>query len=351
MNNARMVPLTNISGIQILEAVNGNKTIFVDSCCDPQTIFGWSKLNELLTYSGSIAFQTRLIGPVEPPPAIFENGVAGGGRTYQRLVPPALHSALTDGYTLVVDQVEQLCREVDSIARSLSGTLLSRVQANIYASLAGAPGFGAHRDQHDVLVIQISGTKNWEIGGQAGPQHFTLHPGSAIFVPQNTLHTVSTGTDGSLHITFAIPRPNVRELIQSSLKDLDNHSAIDLPLPISARQDIHDQLDTILDLEERFRVASIRSGVLGGFVNLPVAAAPELLRDSDLIFLGEEESERTYDFLSSEGRILHMLNPYTGTEVGEICQSASGFDATDTLLDLVREGRVRVSHTSPTTNG
>ena len=35
------------------------------------------------------------------------------------------------------------------------------VQANAYATPAGAQGFAVHHDTHDVFVLQVAGEKRW----------------------------------------------------------------------------------------------------------------------------------------------------------------------------------------------
>ncbi|MHA6763645.1 JmjC domain-containing protein [Streptacidiphilus sp. PAMC 29251] len=175
--------------------------------------FSWSDLNRALQYGNLRTDQVRVVGGEAPADGLFRAAQAGGSRAFHRLVPEAVHRALASGGTLVVDQLDLIDPWADGVARALAGVFRARVQANLYASLHGAPGFGVHRDSHDVFVVQGRGRKHWTVGEGADAAQVAMNPGDVLYLPEGTPHDVATDVRGSLHITFAIPRPNVQELL------------------------------------------------------------------------------------------------------------------------------------------
>lgn len=89
---------------------------------------------------------------------------------------------------------------------------------NVYWSPANCSGSGAHTDNHDVIVIQLSGQKHWKLAHE----EVTLRSGDILFVRKGTLHDpVTDAINDSIHLTIGmvaegaqlkyIPKPNVRD--------------------------------------------------------------------------------------------------------------------------------------------
>ncbi|NVI90305.1 hypothetical protein HUX53_24190, partial [Actinomadura sp. BRA 177] len=92
-------------------------------------------------------------------------------RTYRRMPPweaPQPHlvaQQLRDGATLVLDAIEEMHPPIGSMVNTLERHLRTCVQVNAYASWTAKEGFGVHWDDHDVIVLQVSGAKRWRIYG------------------------------------------------------------------------------------------------------------------------------------------------------------------------------------------
>jgi hypothetical protein len=116
------------------------------------------------------------------------------------------------------------------------------VQANIYLTPAGAQGFRKHFDGHDVLVLQVSGSKRWRIwDGQpfpdptprtpwdnryepdGEPAEVVLRPGDALYVPRGVVHEAMVQADGapSLHVTVGLLEPSIGALLRRLLDRLE----------------------------------------------------------------------------------------------------------------------------------
>ncbi len=153
------------------------------------------------------------------------------GVSHAVLEPARLRDQLRDGATLVLDGVDQLHAPVRELAASLERELGERVQVNLYASWRERRGFGLHWDDHDVLVLQVSGRKRWQVHGATRPHPLHrdvavpdvpggepvwdghLDAGAVIHVPRGHWHDAMAGGEPSLHLTVGLIRPTGIELL------------------------------------------------------------------------------------------------------------------------------------------
>jgi hypothetical protein len=96
-----------------------------------------------------------------------------------------------------------------------------------------------HFDDHDLLVVQLRGTKRWYVSSrpselkntwsaipdsppELGP-HATLdvHPGDLIYLPRGTYHSVDSD-GGSLHVSIGFTPLTVREALIAALDHLSD---------------------------------------------------------------------------------------------------------------------------------
>ena len=94
----------------------------------------------------------------------------------------------------------------------LSGSPL-RVLCSVYESAHGDETFGAHGDAWFGAVVQVAGTKEWQIGEEpldagASGVKVTVAAGDVLLVPKSLPHVVTTPADPgwSVHLAFAIDR-------------------------------------------------------------------------------------------------------------------------------------------------
>jgi len=168
-------------------------------------------------------------------------GLADGGRQGSAGVPeedwafddgrvdlPRLFALFDAGASLVVSQFHEIHPPLARFCRGLERLFLHAAQANIYLTPPGAQGFRPHFDTHDVLVMQISGHKDWRVwDGQPLPDPtrrtpwrnqavpdgepfpIPLHPGDVLYVPRGVMHDAATqpGGEPSLHVTIGLLEP------------------------------------------------------------------------------------------------------------------------------------------------
>ncbi|MER6011546.1 JmjC domain-containing protein [Streptomyces bluensis] len=140
----------------------------------------------------------------------------------------ALGRILNGGGTVVLDHVDFFDPTLEVACRALgwwSGELTS---ANAYLAVGDTDGFNLHWDDHDVIAVQLSGEKSWEVRGPSRPAPMyrdaernltpseemlwkgTMRAGDVMHIPRGFWHTatrIGSGNDGhSLHVTFGLTK-------------------------------------------------------------------------------------------------------------------------------------------------
>ena len=132
-------------------------------------------------------------------------------------------SLFADGATIVAQALHLHWEPLAVFCRDLERTLEHPTQANAYYTPRSAQGLPVHHDTHDVLCLQVSGTKRWrvhepvlelplrdqrysrELGAPgAAVLDVTLAAGDTLYLPRGWLHEALTSDDHSLHLTIGI---------------------------------------------------------------------------------------------------------------------------------------------------
>lgn len=154
--------------------------------------------------------------------------VADGGSVVHEFAadpkPEDVAKAFRSGRTIVLNGIHKRWPSVQQLSRKLSGDLKLRTQVNAYLTPAGSQGFPRHFDDHDVLVIQVEGTKAWRVwsdpvnlplAGQhqsqrhaEAPGHadmaVTLEPGDVLYLPRGAYHEAEAQDETSLHLSVGL---------------------------------------------------------------------------------------------------------------------------------------------------
>jgi 50S ribosomal protein L16 3-hydroxylase len=139
--------------------------------------------------------------------------------------PQAIHEALTEGGTLVVNRFEKCSTWVASLCRQLSDLTANTTVGNAYATKGGTGTFGKHWDTHCVFATQLIGAKRWKVykptlelplafqTSKAEKAHFNgeavfddvLRAGDVLYIPRGWWHEVTPIPDQpSLHIAVGV---------------------------------------------------------------------------------------------------------------------------------------------------
>jgi hypothetical protein len=127
------------------------------------------------------------------------------------------------GATVVLQGLHLTWTPLARYCRELEAFLGHPVQANAYYTPARSQGLPVHHDTHDVLVLQVAGTKRWlvydpvfelplkhqrykEEMGDPGPavMDVVLRAGDTLYLPRGWLHEALTSDDDSLHLTVGV---------------------------------------------------------------------------------------------------------------------------------------------------
>ena len=169
--------------------------------------------------------------PIERSYYTFKNGNIDRGaviRHYQ------------EGATIILPQLHLADEILAKFCRSLENVFSSHVQTNIYLTPGSSQGFNTHFDDHDVFVIQLSGTKKWRryqkpidnpYRGEsfntkdykAGElqKEFELKEGECVYIPRGLMHdAISVGEKASLHITVGLIVKKWADLMLEALSEV-----------------------------------------------------------------------------------------------------------------------------------
>jgi mannose-6-phosphate isomerase-like protein (cupin superfamily) len=174
------------------------------------------------------------------------------------------------GYTVRVPAVTSLSPALHQFTRALEFMLHQPVKASLFWSAEGARA-PIHYDDNDNIVIQLSGRKRWLISSDPPSLHnawrdvaeeavvlgdhrtIDLEPGSLLYIPRGTPHTVLAQSE-SLHLAITFTPVTLREVMIAALDHLSDY---DRPIREHAIGRIDAQLDMIA-LSQRVRGAIAR---------------------------------------------------------------------------------------------
>jgi bifunctional lysine-specific demethylase and histidyl-hydroxylase NO66 len=144
-----------------------------------------------------------------------------------------------DGYTVVLDSVEQYVRAIASLTHSIECELNFPTKVNAYVTPPGSQGFVAHYDEHDVLILQIQGSKIWHLyngvdvpphemrrregvvpAGLPLPTDVRLEAGDVLYLPRGRVHAAEATSEPSVHLTVGIHAPTLLALVTRALYSL-----------------------------------------------------------------------------------------------------------------------------------
>jgi len=142
------------------------------------------------------------------------------------------------GYTIVLDGVERYVRAVGTVARSIEVELNFPIQVNTYITPPGQTGLAPHYDDHDVLILQVQGSKIWHLylgvdrppreiqreldkavdaEGLPAPTDVLVEAGDVLYVPRGRVHSAETTAEQSIHLTVGVHAPTVLMLAMGAL--------------------------------------------------------------------------------------------------------------------------------------
>jgi hypothetical protein len=164
----------------------------------------------------------------EVHPAIYyTDSVSPRGQSIPMVNMRSLGRLLGEGATVIMDQANVFDPTMEVACRALQWWSRERVQVNAYLTTNDASGFPLHWDDHDVVIVQLAGEKEWEVRAtsRAVPMYRDADPnstpsdeiiwsglmrtGDIMPIPRGHWHQATrtgSGSGKSLHVTFGITK-------------------------------------------------------------------------------------------------------------------------------------------------
>lgn len=176
-----------------------------------------------------------------------------------------------DGSTLVLQALHRVWPPIIEFCQRLATELGHPVQANAYVTPPQNQGFSNHYDVHDVFVLQLEGSKRWQIhspvleaplrdqpwndrqgdvesrAAERPLIEAVLEPGDCLYLPRGFLHAAKALGGVSTHLTigvhswtrFALADDMLRQALQAVARDPEIRRSLPLgvdftdPRPLS----------------------------------------------------------------------------------------------------------------------
>jgi ribosomal protein L16 Arg81 hydroxylase len=187
-----------------------------------------------------------LLEHVQPEPStvrLVRGGESKDPGTYRRadggLDLVCVRNDFAEGYTIVLNGLEQYVRAIAALSNSIEVELNFPTRVNGYVTPPASTGFIPHYDPHDVLVLQVQGSKAWHVSNDAAvpphemqqregvvtaalplPTEVRLEAGDTLYLPRGEVHGAETGSESSIHLTVGIHAPTVLTLLTHVLHSL-----------------------------------------------------------------------------------------------------------------------------------
>ena len=228
------------------------------------SLCSWEQLNELLC-SDAWYVRMKLVKEGRNVPSIaYTRPMFGLG--WRMGASPAnssvldgrrLQAMLRQGASVVLPGIHELHPPIRAVADAIEESLGGYAMINLYASWMASPGFATHWDDHDVFILQVAGTKRWQIYGETRRFPLTrdaeppaeppgepvwngmLRAGDVLYLPRGWWHDARAEADdgsdgaGSVHLTCSINAVTGIEFMEWLSGRLARHEHFrrDLPHP------------------------------------------------------------------------------------------------------------------------
>lgn len=126
-------------------------------------IFSIQELDNLIANSSMRYPAYRIIvNNKSLPPEDVPSGKSAHRQTTSSVLN-RIYDAYASGATLLLQKIEKRSPGLLELAHSLQSTMKMPVQINAYLTPPNCQGFPVHYDTHDVMLLQITGCKHWQV--------------------------------------------------------------------------------------------------------------------------------------------------------------------------------------------
>jgi len=160
------------------------------------------------------------------------------------------YACYRQGATLSLTHIHQRWAPLGRLCQQLGELLSAGCQTNVYLTPPGTQGLSRHADTHDVLVLQVAGTKRWRVGREVVREpsaddmldEFDLTAGDLLYLPRGVVHEAMSLDRTSFHLTIGILPLTYADVLRTELDrviDIDPHFRRALPIGFHRAQEAH----------------------------------------------------------------------------------------------------------------
>jgi ribosomal protein L16 Arg81 hydroxylase len=205
-----------------------------------ETLLDWDDLNHLIE-SGHYPIETLSVlhGSFSIPTNLYLNE--------GRVEPATFSSFMDQGASLIFNRLHEYLPRLWKICNQMSEQTGERVTADAMVMSGKAGVLPLHCNMHDICVLQIAGSKRWQLCGppvvnpvkgmsmQPAPQSApffdeVLCAGDFLFIPAGCWHRCENGPGRSLHVGILFEPPCGRDVVTSLVSRLAADDTFNRPL-------------------------------------------------------------------------------------------------------------------------
>lgn len=173
---------------------------------------------------------------------------------------------LNAGATIALYGMQHVFTELNQLVQELVEQTRAEVEAHLFLSQQGLKGLAPHYDCVDILVLQVAGSKHWQLSSQraynpingkgaatiydpqAAHSEYELNPGDVLYIPRGTFHHALALSETSLHVTIPLKFPTRVDLLSSMLEAAFNHDQMRTSLNLQSESDLKNALESTLSV-------------------------------------------------------------------------------------------------------
>ncbi|MDN4506993.1 cupin domain-containing protein [Dietzia maris] len=232
--------------------------------------------------------------------------------------PDGVLTEFAAGATIVLQGLHRFWPPIIDFVRGMTSDVGHPVQTNAYITPPANRGFDPHYDVHDVLVLQVSGTKRWRVHepvhhhplpDQPWTDHreaiaerakdepvidTVLEPGDCLYLPRGWIHSAEAQGDTSIHLTVGVAPLTGHDVATAMIEALASEEELRASLPFglapvdAARAEPHarEVLDVLARLigEKQEQLSALAGDALAGkYLDLTRPAAIRPLATLDAV--------------------------------------------------------------------
>jgi hypothetical protein len=212
--------LAPVSTSDFFDVFRARKRLHI-AASDPtraETLFSWRDIDNMLSQRALDESVMLIRDGILVPRGFYTSGEG------KQLNVRSFHDMMPQGVSIVVDRIHRWIPQIGQLATSVEREMQIRTKVNAYLSFSKGGAFKPHWDIHDVLVVQVHGTKRWRVWNAEVPylypvemadqakidtskapdQEVEMKPGDVLFIPRGEPHSAAVSANHSVHLTIGL---------------------------------------------------------------------------------------------------------------------------------------------------